>query len=155
MRCPFCGEDRDRVVDSRHSRDGHVVRRRRECLNCNRKFTTKEYILELPVVVIKVDGRREPFNGEKVRKGIEIACNKRPISREQIERAVEKIEAEILDSQKRKIFSKEIGELVMRHLRELDEVAYVRFASVYRKFKDTQEFLQELQRLEAKESGLK
>ncbi|MCD6167165.1 transcriptional regulator NrdR [candidate division KSB1 bacterium] len=150
MRCPFCGEDHDRVVDSRHSQDGRVVRRRRECLSCKRKFTTKEYILELPVIVIKADGRREQFSEEKVRKGIEIACNKRPISKDQIEKAVRKIEAEILDSQKHKISSKEIGELVMRHLREMDEVAYVRFASVYRKFKDTQEFLQELHRLKGK-----
>ncbi len=147
MRCPYCGEDNDRVLDSRSSDDGRVVRRRRQCLACGRKFTTKEYILDLPVMVLKSDGQREPFAREKLLRGINIACNKRPISHEQIEEVVEKVQGEIQDMRVKEISSKQIGEFVSKHLRDLDEVAYVRFASVYRKFQDTEEFLEELQDL--------
>ncbi len=147
MRCPYCGQDDDRVLDSRTSDDGRVVRRRRQCLVCGRKFTTKEYILDLPVMVLKSDGQREPFAREKLLRGINIACNKRPISHEQIEEVVEKVQGEIQDMRVKEVSSKQIGEFVSKYLRELDEVAYVRFASVYRKFQDTEEFLEELQDL--------
>ncbi|GBD94966.1 transcriptional repressor NrdR [bacterium BMS3Abin05] len=147
MRCPFCGEDNDRVLDSRTSEDGRVVRRRRQCQTCERKFTTKEYIIDLPMMVIKTDERRESFNREKLQRGIEIACSKRPIPRDKIEEVVEKVQGQIQDGFQKEVSSKQIGEFVIKYLKELDEVAYVRFASVYRKFQDTEEFLKELQSL--------
>ena len=149
MRCPYCGENNDQVVDTRESNNGRVIRRRRKCFSCGRKFTTKEILVNLPIYVRKRDGRREPFDREKLRKGIEIACNKRPISAEQIDRIVGQIEGEIQDLKEREVDSRTIGEFVMKHLRKIDDVAYVRFASVYRKFEDKEEFLKELDRLKS------
>ena len=144
MRCPFCKEDNDRVVDSRASEDGAVVRRRRECMDCMRRFTTYERVEQSPLKAIKKDGRRDPFNREKVKAGIEKACWNLPVSPEQIEQAVNRIERTIYDNYEHEINSHEIGELVMNSLRELNQVAYVRFASVYREFKEVAEFMQVL-----------
>jgi len=149
MKCPYCGANNDQVVDTRESNNGRVIRRRRKCYNCGRKFTTKEMLVNLPILVRKQDGRREPFDREKLRRGIQIACNKRPITQEAIDRIVGAIEGEIQDLKEREISSRTIGELVMKHLREVDDVAYVRFASVYRKFEDKEEFLKELKRLKS------
>ncbi len=150
MRCPYCGSQEDRVVDSRSVRDGTAIRRRRECANCGKRFTTYEYIEQSPILVVKRDGSREEFQREKLAHGIREACHKRPVSAESIDEIVEKIVSEILSMGKPEVLSVEIGEIVMKHLRSLDEVAYVRFASVYRKFKDVEEFesiLAELERL--------
>ncbi len=148
MRCPYCGALEDRVVDSRMIRDGRAIRRRRECTACGKRFTTYEYIESSPILVVKRDGRREEFQREKLLHGIRAACHKRAVSAEEIENTVERIVGEILALGKSEISSLEIGEIVMRHLRRLDEVAYVRFASVYRKFKDVEEFEQILHELE-------
>jgi len=146
MKCPFCNREKDKVIDSRPSKNGEAIRRRRECLNCGRRFTTYEYI-ESSLMVVKKDGRREPFDREKIKRGIRKACEKRAIATETIETLVEKIEREILDLGVREVTSAEIGERVMDGLRKLDGVAYVRFASVYRSFKDTTEFMEELKKL--------
>ena len=148
MKCPFCGSLDDKVIDSRTIRDGKVIRRRRECLSCGKRFTTYEYIEQSPLLVIKRDGSREEFQREKLVRGIRIACRKRPVSAEKIEQLVDKIESEILAMGVSEISSLKIGELVMQNLRKLDEVAYVRFASVYREFKDIEEFQQLLEELE-------
>lgn len=147
MKCPFCGQEKDRVVDSRPSQDGRSVRRRRECESCGKRFTTYEYIEDVSLIVIKNDGRREPFDRQKLQRGIELACKKRPISAKKIASIVEEIEEELQNISKTEITSKEIGETVMRKLKDLDEVAYVRFASVYHKFKDINEFMNELKNL--------
>lgn len=147
MKCPFCGKDSDRVVDSRSRNEGRMIRRRRLCLECGRRFVTVEEIEDKALYVVKADGRREPFDRKKCMKGIQIACIKRPVSIEQIETVVEKIESEIESMMVREIQSRQIGELVSQHLRVLDEVAYVRFTSVYRKFQDKEEFLKELKQL--------
>jgi transcriptional repressor NrdR len=147
MKCPFCGLEKDRVVDSRPSQDGRSVRRRRECESCGKRFTTYEYIEEVPLTVIKNDGRREPFDRQKLQRGIELACKKRPISAEKIASMVDEIEEELQSLSKTEITSKQVGETVMKRLKELDEVAYVRFASVYHKFKDINEFMNELKNL--------
>jgi len=147
MKCPFCGQEKDRVVDSRPSQDGRSVRRRRECESCGKRFTTYEYIEEVPLTVIKNDGRREPFNRQKLQRGIELACKKRPISAEKIASMVDEIEEELQSLSKTEITSKQVGETVMKKLKDLDEVAYVRFASVYHKFKDINEFMNELKNL--------
>jgi transcriptional repressor NrdR len=147
MKCPFCGQEKDRVVDSRPSQDGRSVRRRRECESCGKRFTTYEYIEDVPLIVIKNDGRREPFDRQKLQRGIELACKKRPISVKRIASMVEEIEEELQNLSKTEITSKEIGETVMKRLKDLDEVAYVRFASVYHKFKDINEFMNELKNL--------
>lgn len=147
MKCPFCGQDKDRVVDTRTRDDGKTIRRRRLCLNCGRRFITIEEIEDKTLYVIKVDGRREPYDRKKLKKGIQIACIKRPVSVEQIEEIVEKIESEIESGFVKEVESRKIGELVSKLLRQLDEVAYVRFTSVYRKFKDKEEFLKELKEL--------
>jgi len=147
MKCPFCGQEKDRVVDSRPSQDGRSVRRRRECESCGKRFTTYEYIEEVPLTVIKNDGRREPFNRQKLQTGIELACKKRPISAEKIASMVDEIEEELQSLSKTEITSKQVGETVMKKLKDLDEVAYVRFASVYHKFKDINEFMNELKNL--------
>jgi len=147
MKCPFCGQEKDRVVDSRPSQDGRSVRRRRECESCGKRFTTYEYIEEVPLTVIKNDGRREPFNRQKLQTGIELACKKRPISAEKITSMVDEIEEELQSLSKTEITSKQVGETVMKKLKDLDEVAYVRFASVYHKFKDINEFMNELKNL--------
>ena len=147
MRCPFCGEDSDKVIDSRLVQDGNAVRRRRQCQACNERFTTYEYIERVALQVIKHDDRREPYDRSKLMKGVEIALAKRPISTKQLLALVEDVESELFKMSKSEISSKIIGELVMERLRELDEVAYVRFASVYRKFRDKTEFVDELKNL--------
>lgn len=150
MRCPFCGHLDSKVLDSRANNNARSVRRRRECLSCSRRFTTKEYVEETPLFVIKSDGSREVFDREKVLKGIRAACNKRPISSDEIENIVEKVEGYLRDKNNAEIEAMQIGQEVMNELRELDDVAYVRFASVYRKFQDKEEFINELKGLERK-----
>lgn len=147
MKCPFCGNDEDKVVDSRPSDEGSAIRRRRECISCNARFTTYEKIENLPLVVIKKDGTRQPFDRDKLISGIMKACEKRPITTEQIEKLVNSIEAQSQNSLKREITSQEIGEMAMERLKLIDEVAYVRFASVYRQFKDVNSFLEELNQM--------
>jgi transcriptional repressor NrdR len=147
MKCPFCGQDKDRVVDTRTRKDGKAIRRRRLCLNCGRRFITLEEVEDKTLYVVKADGRREPYDQKKIKKGIQIACIKRPVSVEQIGEIVEKIESEIESRFVNEIESRRIGELVSAYLRQLDEVAYVRFTSVYRKFEDKEEFLKELEGL--------
>jgi transcriptional repressor NrdR len=144
MRCPFCGHDEDRVIDSRPSDEGSAIRRRRECISCGARFTTYEKVENLPLLVIKKDGTREPFDREKLMSGLMKSCQKRPVSTLQIEGLVNSIEIQTQNSLKREISSREIGEMVMEGLKQIDEVAYVRFASVYRQFKDVNSFLEEL-----------
>jgi transcriptional repressor NrdR len=150
MRCPFCEYEDSKVIDSRSSNEGRVVRRRRECLKCERRFTTKEYVEETPLMVVKNDGRREPFDREKILRGVQVACSKRPISMETINRLVEKVENALRDNNRDEVSSRQIGQQIMANLREIDEVAYVRFASVYRKFQAKEEFLEELKGLAEK-----
>nr|MBN2276264.1 transcriptional repressor NrdR [candidate division Zixibacteria bacterium] len=147
MKCPFCGHEEDKVVDSRSAQDGRAVRRRRECLKCKERFTTYEYIENVVLTVTKSDNRREPFDRQKIIQGIKLACNKRPVSQKKIEAMVDEIEARLQERSKSEVTSKYIGELVMEKLKETDEIAYVRFASVYRKFQDKTEFLEELKKL--------
>ena len=147
MKCPFCGHDKDRVVDSRTSQEGRSVRRRRECESCKKRFTTYEYVEDVSLTIIKNDGIREPFDRQKLQRGIELACNKRPVSSKKIASVVDGIEEKLQNLSKTEITSKEVGEEVMRTLKDLDEVAYVRFASVYHKFKDINEFMDELKGL--------
>lgn len=144
MRCPYCGKKSDRVLDSRVSRNGLNVRRRRECLKCKRRFTTYEYVERIPLMVIKKDSRREPFDREKLMKGIVVACEKRPVSMKRIEKVVDDVERQLERRHDKEVASKEIGELVMKGLHSLDEIAYVRFASVYRQFRDVGQFMKEL-----------
>lgn len=144
MNCPFCGHSEDKVIDSRSSGDGAQVRRRRECLKCGRRFTTYEYIEEIPLMVIKKDGRREPFDRKKILNGVIRACEKRPVSMEKMEDLVSGIERSIYKKFEKEVSSTQIGEAVMERLTNLDEVAYVRFASVYRQFKDVNQFMREL-----------
>ncbi|MEX0702600.1 MAG: transcriptional regulator NrdR [Planctomycetales bacterium] len=143
MKCPYCRHDETKVIDSRVSQE-FAIRRRRECLKCERRFTTYEKIEESPVKVIKKDGTRVPFDREKIRAGLEKACYKRPISEDQIETIICDVEAEVYESFDREVPSREIGEKVIEALRKLDQVAYVRFASVYRDFKDVSDFVEEL-----------
>jgi len=152
MRCPYCGHLEDRVVDSREAQEGHVTRRRRECLSCRGRFTTYERIEEVLPQVVKKDGRREAFDRLKIVEGVATACQKRPVSAEQIEVLVAAVEREIQELGEREIRTSAIGEAVMRQLRALDEVAYVRFASVYRAFRDVGEFMAELEGLARKGS---
>jgi len=147
MKCPRCGEDNDRVVDSRSVREGEAVRRRRECLACGERFTTYEAVEMKPVLVVKKDGRRVEYQRGKVVAGIVKACEKRPVPLERIEAIADAIEREIQESERREVASSELGERMMVHLRGIDEVAYVRFASVYRQFRDVDEFLSELGKL--------
>ena len=157
MRCPYCGRGEDRVVDSRAVDDGHVIRRRRECRNCGRRFTTYERREDVPMLVIKKDGNREPFNREKIIRGIVTACEKRPVSHNDIVALVTTMERELSASYEGEIPSRAIGERVMAALKQLDEVAYIRFASVYRSFRDVGEFMDELHKLmqdeDAKNAG--
>ena len=141
MLCPFCRVDQDRVVDSRSGDEGATIRRRRECLNCKRRFTTYERIEENPMRVVKKDGRRVPYDRDKLRRGIERACWNLTVSSDQIDAAVSAVESEAFEKYEREIPSAYVGELVMSELRKLHQVAYVRFASVYREFKDVGEFL--------------
>lgn len=147
MKCPFCGEINNKVIDSRLSRDGNVIRRRRECIDCNRRFTTYEHIEEIPIMIIKKDGRREVFNREKVGAGMKRACEKRNISINVIEEFIEDLERDLRETGEKEIPSSAIGERVMAKLHEIDDVAYVRFASVYREFKDVNDFVSELKNL--------
>jgi transcriptional repressor NrdR len=144
MKCPFCANGENRVIDSRISKDGSAIRRRRECLACEKRFTTYEFVEEVLPVVVKKDGRREPFDRTKIRSGIKKACEKRPISTDAIEAIVEDVEQACQEFQGKEIPSSVVGEKVMRELQDLDGVAYVRFASVYRQFRDVNEFLSEL-----------
>jgi transcriptional repressor NrdR len=147
VKCPFCGHLKDRVVDSRESGAGEAIRRRRECLECGRRFTSYERIEEIPYFVIKKDGRREAFDRKKLMAGLHRACEKRPIPAKALNEIVDDVEAMVQDSPDREVEAKAIGEQVMRHLRDLDKVAYVRFASVYRQFEDVHEFMSELRGL--------
>ena len=147
MRCPFCGNGEDRVVDSRESREGDVIRRRRECTRCERRFTSYEKIESLPFQVVKRDQRREPFDRVKLMRGLQLACRKRPVSQDSLERVADAIEMAMNDAGEREISSRDIGSMVMTRLRELDPVAYVRFASVYRNFEDVESFVKELHQL--------
>ena len=144
MRCPFCKADDDKVVDSRASEDGDVIRRRRECLKCQRRFTTYERAEEFPLRVVKKNGQREPFSREKLLSGLLKACEKRPIATAQLDSIVDEIERQANELFDREVTSTFLGEQVMKRLRALDQVAYVRFASVYREFKDINEFLNDL-----------
>jgi transcriptional repressor NrdR len=144
MRCPYCGNRSDSVIDSRGSKNGASVRRRRQCLKCKRRFTTYEYVERVPLMVIKKDGRREPFEREKLIKGILVACEKRPVGVKRIEKLVDDIERYLGRKHDREVASREVGELVMKHLHDIDEIAYVRFASVYRQFRDVGQFMKEL-----------
>ena len=147
MKCPYCEHLEDRVVDSRESKEGDVVRRRRECLKCGRRFTSYERIDEIPHMVVKKDGSRERFDRSKVLAGLLRACEKRPVSMSQLEQAVDEVERLVQDSAEREMRSEEIGKTVMHKLRQLDKVAYVRFASVYLEFKDVTEFMTEINHL--------
>ena len=148
MRCPKCGCRDDKVIDSRASREGATIRRRRECLRCAHRFTTYEQVESRPLVVIKRDGRREPFSRDKLRNGIARACEKRPVSPEAVEEVVERISAELHSDFDGEVAGASIGERVMSELRSLDPVAYVRFASVYRRFEEATDFLQAVKKLE-------
>ena len=144
MRCPFCAASEDRVIDSRQSKDSREIRRRRECESCGRRFTTYERIEEALPVVAKADGRREPFDRNKIEKGLAAAAAKRPISTEKLQDIALKVERELSESGDKEVKSSDIGERVLPHLRQLDEVSYVRFASIYRDFRDIDEFIHEL-----------
>lgn len=153
MRCPFCGHLEDKVVDSRESREGDSIRRRRECLACARRFTSYERVEEVPLVILKKDGRREAFERQKLMKGLLLACQKRPVSLARLEDLVTDLHARLLERPDREIRSRELGELVMDELKGMDQVAYVRFASVYRDFKDLPDFVKALEGLMHKESA--
>ncbi|MDK2901527.1 MAG: transcriptional repressor NrdR [Thermosediminibacterales bacterium] len=147
MKCPYCGFNESRVIDSRPTEEGTAVRRRRECLDCQQRFTTYEKIEEVPLIVIKKDGSREIFKREKILKGIIKACEKRPISLKTLEKVADDVEKELKNTMEREITSEQIGEMVMEYLKDIDEVAYVRFASVYREFKDVNTFMEELKKI--------
>jgi transcriptional repressor NrdR len=145
MRCPFCGHSESKVIDSRESKNGLSIRRRRECLSCERRFTTYEKIEEIPYMVIKKDGKRQRFDSQKLLQGLLKACEKRPVPLSELEEIVEEIEAMLQERPEKEIATSEIGRFVMERLKALDKVAYVRFASVYREFKDVLEFKKELE----------
>ena len=147
MKCPYCGFEESKVIDSRSADDGERIRRRRECLKCGKRFTTHEVIETVPIIVVKRDKSREPFNRDKLTAGILRACEKRPVSIRQIEDIVNRIETKVQSSLDREITAKQIGELTMEELKKVDEVSYVRFASVYRQFKDINTFMEELNKL--------
>lgn len=147
MRCPYCSHIEDKVVDSRACREGMAIRRRRECLDCGKRFTTYEYIENVPLTVIKADGRREPFDRVKLLEKVELSCYKTTVSAEEIEQLVDRIETELGNLTEKEVSSKQVGELVIAQLKLLNEVAYVRFASVYRQFKDKNDFVRELEQL--------
>lgn len=153
MNCPFCGFKEDRVIDSRESKEGDVIRRRRECLQCVRRFTTYERIDEVPYMVVKKDGRREKFDRQKVLSGLLKACEKRPISMTKLAELVDEVEGGLADKSDREISTTEIGEMLMLSLAQLDKIAYVRFASVYRDFQDVEAFLSELKDLVRQKRG--
>jgi transcriptional repressor NrdR len=147
MRCPFCGHLESKVIDSRESKKSVSIRRRRECLACKKRFTTYEKIEEIPYMVVKKDGRRDPFDSQKLMRGLMKACEKRPVPVRKLEEIVEEIESRLQEKPDKEINTSEIGRFVMRRLKSLDKVAYVRFASVYREFKDVLEFKKELEKL--------
>jgi len=154
MKCPYCGYKEDKVVDSRATAEESAVRRRRECLKCGKRFTTYEYVEEVSLLVIKKDSRREPFDRKKVLSGIIRACEKRPVSMDKMEEIATQVERAIQKKSDREVSSSRIGELVMERLKALDDVAYVRFASVYRQFKDVSQFMHELKDILGKEKGI-
>ena len=147
MRCPFCNENSDRVVDSRESRNGHTIRRRRECLECGRRYTSYERIEDIPFMVVKRDGSRTEFDRKKLLVGLYKACEKRPVPAKSIDRIVDEVEQRVHEREDREITTQEIGQFIMNHLKDLDQVAYVRFASVYRRFEDVDAFMTELKDL--------
>lgn len=147
MKCPYCGEQDSKVVDSRHSEDGASIRRRRECMSCQKRFTTYETVESLPIVVVKKDNSRQAFDRDKLLRGMVRACEKRPVAMADLETAAAEIEQIVQNSLEREVETKRIGELVMERLKPLDEVAYVRFASVYRQFKDINSFMCELTKI--------
>ena len=147
MRCPYCDHQDDRVVDSRSCRDGQAIRRRRECINCSQRFTTYEYIEHAPLTIIKRDGSREPFDRGKLLQKIRLACYKTTVSADRMEELVDQVEAELGNMTEKEVPAKRVGELVMERLRNLNEVAYVRFASVYRQFRDRTDFVRELEQM--------
>ena len=149
MNCPFCGHKEDKVIDSRESKEGDVIRRRRQCLGCERRFTTYERSDEIPYMVIKKDGRREKFDRQKVLGGLLRACEKRPVPMSRLAEIVDQVEAALADSPEREMSTTEVGEMLMDRLRNLDKIAYVRFASVYRDFQDVEAFFNELKHLGA------
>lgn len=153
MKCPFCSHESDRVVDSREVHEGSVIRRRRECLGCNRRFTSYERIEEIPYMIVKKDGRRERFDRVKLLAGLLRACEKRPVTVTALEELVDAVETMLQDHADKEMASHEVGNYVVSRLRDLDQVAYVRFASVYRRFEDVQEFMGELQQLLKNKGG--
>ena len=146
MKCPYCGTDDTKVIDSRPAEENNAIRRRRQCEKCNKRFTTYEKVETIPLIIIKKDDNREPYDRSKIERGIVRSCHKRPVSYDQIVSTVEEIEAEIFNKEEKEISSNEIGEIVMDKIKELDQVAYVRFASVYREFKDVNTFMDELKK---------
>lgn len=153
MNCPFCGHKEDKVIDSRESKEGDSIRRRRECLACERRFTTYERIDEIPYMVVKKDGRREKFDRQKVLNGLLRACEKRPVSMGRLAELVDEVEGRLSENAEREVSTTEIGELLVQRLKALDKVAYVRFASVYRDFQDVEAFLNELKDLIRQKRG--
>ena len=153
MKCPFCGHLEDKVIDSRESKEGESIRRRRQCLSCEKRFTSYERIDEVPYMVIKKDGRREKFDRQKVLNGLMRACEKRPVSMVKLSDLVSQVESRVTDSPDREIMTTEIGEFLMETLRGIDKIAYVRFASVYRDFQDERAFIEELHSLVTPERG--
>ena len=147
MKCPFCSQLDSKVIDSRTASAGDVIRRRRECEGCGRRFTSRERVEDVLPVVVKKDGARTPFDREKILRGVRLACNKRPVAMQRIERFIDELERQLIESEAKEVESRAIGERVMVVLRELDEVAYVRFASVYRSFRDIDEFRSELDKM--------
>ena len=147
MKCPYCGKDNTRVIDSRPADDGDSIRRRRECDECHKRFTTYEKVETIPMIVIKKDNNRETYDRAKVEGGVFRACHKRPVSAPQIEAMIDDVESSIFSKEEREISSRQIGEMVMEKLKDLDSVAYVRFASVYREFKDVNTFMDELKKM--------
>jgi len=153
MNCPACGSAENKVVDSRTAKDGDAIRRRRECEACGARFTTYEYVERTPVLVIKKDGRREPFRREKLDEGVSKACQKRPIAREEVEGLLDRVEAAIQSMGQSEVESRQVGEIVMEELARLDQISYVRFASVYREFRDMKDFMQEIRKAMKTEPG--
>ena len=154
MKCPYCGDENTRVIDSRSAEDGDSIRRRRQCDKCGKRFTTYEKIETIPVFVIKKDNTREPYDRAKIEKGIMLSCRKRPVKIEKITQMIDDIENTILNQDSKEVPSSFIGELIMEHLRNLDQVAYVRFASVYREFQDVDTFMKELQNILTKDKSV-
>ena len=148
MKCRYCASIESKVIDSRPTEDGSAIRRRRECINCGKRFTTYEKIEEIPIMVVKRDGRREPFDSEKIRIGIRKACEKRPIAADVQDKLVEDVTREVFNTLASEVTTRDIGEILMRKLKDVDEVAYVRFASVYRSFEDVNAFREEIRKLE-------